>query len=119
MSEEIIELAWEYYCPDVACNGLGIPAGCPARVYRAIYHRDNAQPLDFLHDRTGHRGDTGPLNDWLRVHGAMIQAHFAKVRIGDGSSGHVTYTDGKGMFVGTPNSSHGYMYCAAWMIPTT
>lgn len=109
---------WKGFTSAVVCSQFeGLPADVPARSFRAIYHPDSDQPLEFLGDRMADRGDVQPLLRWLKLHALRIQKQWRREGPPSSSTHWVKYDADGGHFHGTPNASYGYVYCVAWLDP--
>jgi hypothetical protein len=116
------DTAWRGYCPDVACNGAGIPAHSPAIVMRAIYEFRTRNSLTWMPTRQGIRGSNDAvqkLSEWFIGNAEAIQRKVREQRLSPMSNDWVEFQDDRGIFRGTPNGSDGYMYCAVWLKETT
>lgn len=83
-------------------------------------------PDDLLHDRQGFynwKTEAGQLlKHWLNNQGALrVAISYARRAAdcrkitSDGGQQVILYQDKVGIIVGTPNTSHGYLYVAGWL----
>jgi len=105
-----------------------LPHGCNKGIpdnVRVAWGARLIAPADLVWDRQGCAGgeeggeDRAALLDWLMIGGEAARDFCRANRMGiaNGSSEEVVtlYEDERGIVVGSPQGSHGYVYIAAWL----